>query len=117
MHRFETIDLGSYRGEDYFLVGFVEPDPVGDEAYDPDAEAYAYGVALARSTEIGANIQIVRLDTAHGQEPHVDLVYLPPGDRAERQVRLDETFTYSRMKQYLLAHWRDFVDGYIHYNE
>ena len=27
MHRFEAIDLGVYRGDDYFLVGFVEPDP------------------------------------------------------------------------------------------
>ncbi|MFB6199164.1 MAG: hypothetical protein ABEI52_13025 [Halobacteriaceae archaeon] len=34
MYSFETIDLGTYRGDEYFLTGFVEPDPGNSASYD-----------------------------------------------------------------------------------
>lgn len=115
MHRLETIDLGTYRGGDYFLAGFVEPEPGDGEDYDPDEDAIEYGVVLARSNSSGSNVAIVRMDTSHDR-PHLDRVYLPSDATEGRKVWLEECFTYDRMKQYLLANWRHFVDLYIRYN-
>lgn len=117
MHRFETIGLGTYRGHEYVLTGFVEPAPGPDEPFDPDTDADQYGVVLTRSLPYVANVEIVRMDIAHGQDPHMDLVYLPPNLRNDRRVVLDDRYSYDRMKRYLLTHWRDFVDGYRYYNE
>jgi hypothetical protein len=114
MHRLETVDLGTYRGDDYFLTGFVEPPPLEGADYDPETDADDYGVVLARSTSYGSNVEVVRLDTAHGR-PHLDLVYLPPEAGAKRKLWLDEGFTYERMKQYLLANWKRHVDIYVNY--
>jgi len=116
VYQFETIDLGTYRGDDYVLVGFVEPDPDGRAAYDPATDAENYGVTVARVTPdpTAANIEIIRLDTVHGQ-PHMDLAYLPPDTDADRKMWLDEGYTYSRMKRYLLTHWELFVDRYHHH--
>lgn len=117
MHRLETIDLGTYRGSDYFLTGFVKPEPTPGAAFDPAVDAEQYGIVLARSSTSGTNVEIVRMDTAHGQNPHLDLIYLPPAAGLDRQVDLDEYYTYDRMKRYLLTHWTDFVDGYVYYHE
>jgi len=108
MHRLETVDLGCYRGADYFLTGFVEPEPAAGQDYDPDVDAEGYGVVLARSTPLGSNDEVARMDTAHGQ-PHLDLLYVPPGTPERRKVWLDEGYTYERMKQYFLANWRRFA--------
>lgn len=117
MHRFETIDLGTYRDDDYLLTGFVEPEPMPCESFDPATDADEYGVTIARSMTFESNIEVVRIDTAHGQDPHMDLAYLPPDPGKDKQVELDDHYTYDRMKQYLLTHWSDFVDGYLPYNE
>lgn len=118
MYRFESIDLGSYRGDDYFLVGFVDPDPSHHEEYDPDEDADDYGATLVRSTSHPneENVEIVRMDTAHGR-PHMDRVYLPPDADLERKEWLDEGYTYERMMRYLLVNWKEFVDRYILYND
>lgn len=116
MHRLETIDLGTYRGGDYFLTGVVEPEPGDEEDYDPGEDATEYGVVLARSNSTGSNVEIVRMDTAHGR-PHLDRVYLPSDATERRKVWLEEGFTYDRMKRYLLANWQPFVDLYICYND
>lgn len=118
MHSFETIDLGTYRGDEYFLTGFVEPEPTSGEDYDPDLDAEEYGVALARSTPLAnePNQQIVRMDTAHGR-PHLDRVYLPEDTDEKRKIWLDDEYEYSRMKRYLLANWTHFVDLHVSHNE
>ena len=87
------------------------------EPYDPDTDADEYGLSLARATEFGPNIEVVRMDTAHGQKPHMGLTFLPTDIRPMRQVELDEGYTYDRMKRFFLTHWRNFVDGYIYYNK
>lgn len=117
MHRIEAIDLGSYRGDNYILVGFVEPEPQDGEDFDPNEDADAYGVTVARKTKSGSNIEVVRMDTAHGQDPHMDRAYLPPGTEEDRKVDLDKGFTYTRMKRYLLSNWQEFADRYIDYHE
>ena len=118
MHSYETIDLGIYRGDSYFLAGFVEPDPSNHAEFDPDDDADEYGVVLVRSSThpLEENIQIVRMDTAHGT-PHLDRVYLPPDVDADTKVWLNEGYEYSRMRTYLLANWEGFVDQYIVHNE
>ncbi|WP_254545599.1 DUF7718 family protein [Halomarina pelagica] len=118
MYSFESIDLGTYRGDDYFLLGFVEPEPFEGEDYDPDEDAENYGVTLVRegTYPLEENVEIVRMDTAHGR-PHMDLVYLPDDADEDRKVWLEDGYTYERMKRYLLVHWETFADRYIRYNE
>jgi len=118
MHSFETIDLGTYRGDNYFLTGFVEPDPSDDAAFNPDEDAEEYGVTLARSAAhpLQENTQIVRMDTAHGR-PHLDRVYLSPDADEDTKVWLEEGYEYLRMRAYLLENWKVFVDRYILHNE
>lgn len=118
MDRFETVDLGTYRGNDYFLVGFVEPPPTATESYEPRVDATEYGVAVVRSADhpLEENVQIVRMDTTHGR-PHLDRLYLPEDSDAARKRWLDTEFGYDRMKGYLLANWTTFVDRYVRYRE
>jgi hypothetical protein len=118
MYSFEKIDLGTYRGDGYFLAGFVEPEASEGEDYDPDVDADDFGVTLvqAGTHPLEENIEIVRMDTAHGQ-PHMDLVYLPPDVDEDSKVWLDDDYTYERMKQYLQANWKMFADRHIRENE
>lgn len=92
MHRFETLELGHYRGDVYFLTGFVDPEPSGG-FFDPDRHASAYGVSVARSTDVGANVEVVRMDTAHGQAPHLDRLYLPTGTDEATKLSLGREYT------------------------
>ena len=118
MHSYETIDLGTYRGDSYFLTGFVEPDPSDDAEFDPDEDGEEYGVALARSSAypLEENTQIVRMDTAHGT-PHLDQVYLTPDADEDTKVWLEQGYEYHRMRAYLLENWKRFVDQYILHHE
>lgn len=118
MHRFETVDLGTYRDDDYFLVGFVEPEPSATDSYVPREDAEDYGVAVVRSADdpFEENVQIVRMDTTHGR-PHLDRLYLPGDSDAAQKRWLDFDFGYDRMKAYLLANWKTFVDRYVRNRE
>lgn len=119
MYSYEKIDLGDYRGGTYFLAGFVRPNPVQDGSYDPDEDADECGVALVRSaqTPTADNVEIVRVDDAHGQTPHIDNVYLPPDSCEGVKTELGEEWTYSEMRAFLLSEWRTYADLYRHYNE
>lgn len=118
MHSLEAIDLGSYRGENYQLVGFVEPKPVEGEDYDPDSDADGYGVTVFRvgTPPLGKNKQIVVMDNCHGR-PHLDKKYGPDDAEEEKKVWLDAGYTYSRMKKYLLTYWKEYVDRALQYEE
>ncbi len=118
MYSFETIELDIYKGDTYFLTGFVNPDPANSDSYDPDIDANSYGVSVARAASYPqtSNIQIVRMDTCHGK-PHLDKEYLPPNSNESKKVYLSKDYSYSRMKTYLLDNWKQFVDLYINYNE
>jgi hypothetical protein len=116
MYSFEPIDLGTYRGDNYFLKGFVEPDPSEYDDFNPDVDATGYGVTLARKVPLGKNIEIVRMDTAHNQ-PHLDKEYLPPEVDEEKKIWLEDDYAYSRMKKYLLTNYEYHIDQYIYYNE
>lgn len=118
MYSFDNIDLGEYRGDDYLLVGFVEPEPTEGEDFDPDVDADDYGVTVVRtsSSPLEDNREMVRMDTSHDQ-PHMDKLYLPPDSDEDRKEWLDEGYKYGRMKRYLLNNWKRFVDLYIQYNE
>ncbi len=97
MFRLDSIDLGNYRGDNYFLVGYVEPDPDGFDNYDPADNAENYGWSLVQKAEspLDENDEIVRMDTRHGQ-PHLDKEFLPPDDENEKKVWLDEGYTQRR---------------------
>jgi len=118
MERFESIDLGEYRGDSYFLVGYVEPDPDGYDDYDPSEDAENYGWSLVQKPEspLDDNDEIVGMDTRHGQ-PHLDKEFLPPGSDEEKKVWLDDGYSFQRMRDYLLQNWQKFADLHIHYNE
>ncbi len=47
----------------------------------------------------------------------MDRLYLPPDSDEDRKEWLDDEYTYARMKAYLLANWKAFVDLYVHVNE
>lgn len=114
MHEFETIDLGSYRGRMIFVVGFVEPRPIGGKSYEPDENAENYGVALVdkATTPLAENAEILTMDTRHGR-PHLDKEYLPADAEADKKVWLDDDYPYRRMKQFVLANWQHYVDRYL----
>jgi hypothetical protein len=117
LYSYEKIDLGDYRGNTYFLAGFVVPDPYQYDEYNPDKDADEYGVTLVCSAETPTshNTEIVRLDNAHGQTPHVDNLYLPPDSREDEKIELGDDWTYSKMRRYLLSKWRDYADFYSYY--
>lgn len=119
MYSYEKIDLGNYRSDTYFLVGFVRPDPLQCEEYAPDEDADEYGVALVRSADspMNDNTKIIRMDNAHSQTPHVDNVYLPPESDEDVKTELGEDWTYSDMRAFLLSNWRTYADLYRHYNK
>lgn len=119
LHSYEKIDLGNYRGDTYFLAGFVRPDPLESETYNPDEDAGGCGVALVRSAEIPAddNTEIVRIDNAHGQKPHIDNIFLPPRSDEDVKTELGENWTYSQMRAFLLSEWQTYADLYSYYNE
>lgn len=116
MYSYEKIDLGDYRGNAYFLAGFVVPDPRQYAEYNPDEDADEYGVTLVRNggTPTKDNTEIVRLDNAHGQIPHIDQLYLP-NDSVESKRKLGHDWTYSRMRQFLLSEWQKYADLYHYY--
>jgi hypothetical protein len=118
MYRISTIDLGSYRGDNYFLVGYVEPEPDDSDDFEPeeDAENFGWSLVQKRESPVDENVEIVGMDTCHGQ-PHLDKEYLPPDVEAEKKVWLDDGYTFRRMKDYLLENWQKFVDAHIYYNE
>lgn len=120
MYRFEQYELtdgDSYGGDLYFLTGFVEPEPVEGEHFDPDVDAEAWGVSIARRTVHTdadgtvvhtENEEVVRMDTRHGT-PHIDYEFMPSGHPARKET-LDGRWPYSRMKRFLEANWRVYVD-------
>lgn len=118
MYSIEKFDLGRYRGHNYFFTGFVEPEPKEGEDYDPDTDAENYGANIVRAaaSPIEDNTEIVRMDTRHGR-PHLDKEYLPDDSEEDDKVFLDDGYEYSRMKGYLLTHWKYFVDQYHEYRE
>lgn len=118
MYRLDSIDLGTYRGSTYVLVGYVEPEPDADSAYDPanDAENYGWSVVRTANSPADDNDEIVRMDTRHGQ-PHLDRVFLPPDSDEPRKRWLESGYGYRRMRDYLLQQWQAFADLYIRYNE
>lgn len=91
VYRFETIDLGTYRREDYFLTRFVDPEPASGAEYGPDEDADEYGVSLARSTPTGSNVELVPMETSHDRR-HLDRVYLPPATERHRKGWLERGY-------------------------
>lgn len=120
MYRFEQYELtdgDGYRGDLYFLTGFVEPEPVEGGHFDPTVDAEAWGVSIARRivyTDADGTVvhteseEVVRMDTRHGT-PHIDYVFMPPGD-PDRTEPLDGEWPYSKMKRFLESNWREYVD-------
>ncbi|MEZ3145639.1 hypothetical protein [Halobaculum sp. MBLA0143] len=118
MNRYTTIDLGEYRGDNYFLTSFVEPDPDDYDDYTPAENAENYGWVVVQKAEspIDDNNQVVRMDTRH-EGPHLDKEYLSSDSDEDDKIRLDDGYSFLRMRDYLLANWEQFVDLYITNNE
>lgn len=117
MYKVSATDLGDYRGDAYKLCTFAEPEPENREEYDPDVDAEDYGVVLFRvgAGPLDENDQIVRMDTRHGR-PHMDRAYLPPESSKKTKIYLEDGYTCERMRRFLLANWKEFVDMERKYN-
>jgi len=92
-----TTDLGSYRGQQYFLrvratPNFDTPDDFAVVIFYKDATA-------------GENVQIVRVDQAHGFT-HIDKLYRrdAPKERVDWGI-------WEAVEQ-LKSNWRTYADGY-----
>ena len=116
MYKFERIDLGEYRADTYLFCGFVRPEPTGS-GYDPNTDADNWGVSVAQKQVTNSNVEVVRLDNAHGQDPHIDKEYLPSDTDEAQKRQLSGSWPYSRMRQFLLTKWTDYADLHIYYNE
>jgi len=118
MERLDYIDLGTYRGDEYFLVGYVEPDPDDFADFEPAEDAENYGWSLVQKAEspLDENDEIVGMDTRHDQ-PHLDKEFLPHDSEEEKKVWLDDSYSYQRMRDYLLQNWQGYADLHIYYNE
>lgn len=120
MYRFEQFELSggeAYRGHTYFLTGFVEPPPAEGDRYDPDVDADAWGVSIARRivyTDADGTVvhtdteEVVRMDTRHGT-PHIDYLFMPPSHSGRKEI-LDGAWPYSKMRRFLESNWREYVD-------
>lgn len=117
MHRFSGLDLGSYRGDNYFLAGYVEPNLEEETEYNPEVDAENYGWSLVQKKEspLDENTEIVRMDTRH-EGPHLDKEYLP-SDVDDDKIWLDDGYGFYRMRDYLLSNWQYYADLHIRYNE
>lgn len=105
-------------GEGRTCSGFVRPPPGDRASFDPDADADGWGVSLARRDVFRddhgtvyrtENVELVCLDTCRGG-PRVDYRYRPSDADQDAKIGLDGQWPYSKMRAYLLANWRTFVD-------
>jgi hypothetical protein len=46
MHKLRTLDLGPYRGREFFATIFVEPDPTDSDGFTVPDDAEKWGISI-----------------------------------------------------------------------
>jgi len=110
MHRLRTLSLPVYRGREFFLTVFVEPDPDSIDSFSApdDADQWGLSVHFQRNDPVASHVEVARIDTSHG-EPHFDRLYESP----ERKEWLGDDYTFAAARRDLLSNWQTYTDQYL----
>lgn len=113
MHKLRTLNLPSYRGRDFFVTVFVEPDPDTFDSFTVPTDADQWGISIHFQPEnpYESHIEVARIDTEHS-EPHFDRLFEPD----QRKEWLGQSYTYEDARQDLLSNWREYADQFLQYH-
>ena len=110
MHKLRTLSLPAYRGREFFLTVFVEPDPDSVDSFSVPADADEWGLSLHFQPDdpYESHTEVARIDTSHG-EPHFDHLYASP----QRKEWLGQDYTFADARRRLLSNWRTYADVFL----
>jgi hypothetical protein len=110
MHKLRTLSLPAYRGREFFLTVFVEPDPDSLESFSMPASADEWGLSVhfQPGDPYASHVEVARIDTSHG-EPHFDHLYASP----QRKEWLGQSYTFADARRRLLSNWRTYADAVL----
>lgn len=110
MHKLRTLNLPPYRGRDFFVTVFVEPDPDDFDSFDlpGDAEQWGISVHFQPNDPYASHVEVARIDSEHG-EPHFDHLYEPD----QRKEWLGQDYTYADAHRDLLSNWLEYADRFF----
>ena len=110
MHKLRTLSLPAYRGREFFLTVFVDPDPttVASFSVPADADQWGLSVHFQPDDHFESHVEVARIDTSHG-EPHFDRLYTP----TERKEWLGDDYGFEAARRDLLSNWRTYAERYF----
>jgi hypothetical protein len=110
MHKLRTLSLPAYRGREFFLTVFVEPDPDSVDSFSVPADADQWGLSIHFQPDdsYASHVEVARIDTSHG-EPHFDHLYASP----QRKEWLGQSYTFADARRRLLSNWRTYADAVL----
>lgn len=110
MEKLRTLNLPPYRGWDFFLTVFVEPDPRDADSFRVSTDAEQWGLSLhfLPAEPSRRHVEVARIDTAHG-EPHFHRLF----ESTQPTEWLGDSDTYQTARRVILANWREYADRYI----
>lgn len=114
MHKLRTLDLGPYRGREFFATIFVEPNPAESDSVTvpDDVEEWGISIHFQPDEPYENHVEVARIDTAHG-EPHFDKLY----KQVQPKEWLGANYTYDDARRDLFSNWKHYASQYldIHY--
>ncbi|MFQ3476075.1 hypothetical protein HKK80_07425 [Halonotius sp. F2-221B] len=110
MQKLRTLSLPAYRGREFFLSVFVEPDPDSVDSFSIPADADEWGLSLHFQSDdpIESHTEVARIDTSHG-EPHFDHLYASP----QRKEWFGQEYTFGDARRRLLSNWQTYADAVL----
>lgn len=110
MNRLRTLDLGPYRGREFFATIFVEPDPADSDAFTHPEDAEQWGISIHFQPDVPyePHVEVARIDTAHGQ-PHFDRLF----EQGQPKEWLGADYSYEDARRDLLSNWKQYADRYL----
>lgn len=110
MHKLRTLDLGPYRGREFFATIFVEPDPTDSDGFTvpDDAEKWGISIHFQPDEPYENHVEVARIDTAHG-EAHFDKLF----KQDQPKEWLGENYTYEDARQELFPKWKHYASQYL----
>ena len=110
MHKLRTLSLPAYRGREFFLTVFVDPDPttVASFSVPADADQWGLSVHFQPDDHFESHVEVARIDTSHG-EPHFDHLY----ESSDRKEWLGQDYSFGDARLRLLSNWQAYADTYL----